>query len=301
MRLPLVQDLQLTAQVFAPSLFDLIDKFFKVNVPCCSLIDVAIDDDRVEAPPSPTVVSAEDFPVKASVVAPNLNLKVAQEISPAWLNNGTFRDMIRNRELNPKKSLPWSLLGQGALGVVYKAFDPESNIQVAYKRTNCSEESCDEIEALYPVIGEPCCASVYGAWINEVTRPGKAFYKDIIVAMKCYPNGDLGAFVKKHKPSHRLVVFWTAQLVCFCPWAFYLSNTASAPWASEALHSHAVIHRDLKPTNILVDEEFGHRGLGLAGVFFQKDEQGLQESMTNRASFGQHYCFANSRLVTPTY
>ncbi|KAJ7595541.1 kinase-like domain-containing protein [Mycena floridula] len=262
MLLLLVQDLlQSTAQVFAPSLFDLIIDKFKVNVPCCSLLDVAIGDDRVGAQLSPTIVAAEDFPVKASVVALNSNLKVVQEISPAWLNNGTFRDMIR------------------ALGVVYKAFDLESNIQIAYKRTNCSEESCDQIEALYRVIGEPYCASVYGAWINEI-------YEDIIVAMNCYANGDLAAFVKKHKLSDRLVAFWTAQLLL----------------GLQALHSHAIIHRDLKPTNILVDEDWNLAiaDLGLAAVFFQKDEQGLQEFMANRASFGQH-CFANRRLGIPTY
>ncbi len=133
------------------------------------------------------------------------------------------------------------LLGQGGFGLVYLAHDPELDRLVAIKTPRLS------------AWGGKRTAPDGRAWIEEARIAAQLHHPHIVPVhdvgsceqfpayfVSRYVDGvDLASFLQKTRPSFRQ----TAQIV------MTIAN------ALHAAHKHGLVHRDIKPGNILIDQQ----------------------------------------------
>ncbi len=139
-------------------------------------------------------------------------------------------------------------LGRGGMGVVYRAHDPALDRSVAIKMLLPDEsdpESTDRFVREARVVARlrhPGIVSVHEAGVSG----GRPF-----IVMDLVAGEDLETYLDRTSPDAKLVAKIGAEI------ARALSHA----------HAHGVIHRDVKPQNILIDAD-GHARLsdfGLAG------------------------------------
>ncbi|MEZ4228755.1 MAG: protein kinase [Polyangiaceae bacterium] len=127
-------------------------------------------------------------------------------------------------------------LGEGAMGIVYRAFDPELERTVAVKvlRQQAEEQQRRRLRAearALARLNHPCVVGVYG--LESVDG-------DTFVSMEYVPGGTLRKWLDTH-PQAR----WREVLALFLQAAEGLA----------AAHDAGVIHQDFKPENVLVGQD----------------------------------------------
>lgn len=130
------------------------------------------------------------------------------------------------------------MLGKGAMGVVYKALDPDINREVAVKTIRFDIVDGDDEEMMERFIREAQAAGMLDhtniATIYDVGRE-----KDLTYIVMQYIKGQSlqQVIAKKKKFSPKEI------------------NEIMIPLleALEYAHQHAIVHRDIKPANILID------------------------------------------------
>ena len=145
-------------------------------------------------------------------------------------------------------------LGEGTYGVVYKAKDLVTNNFVAIKKIRL--ENASE--------GIPSTAMREIVVLKELDHPGVVELREVIYVPKEkvlhlifeYLDYDMKKFMKAHKDSltENQIKNYVKQLL----------------EATDHCHSRRIIHRDIKPQNLLIDKEKGILKLadfGLARVF----------------------------------
>jgi len=155
------------------------------------------------------------------------------------------------------------LLGRGAMGVVYAAYDPELDRQVALKLLNYDrdDERCNRLlregRALAR-LKHPNVVTIYdvGKWKD-----------DLFLSMEFVRGKDLKTWLTE--PQH--------------DWATVSAVFLAAGQGIAAAHSAGIIHRDFKPSNVLVADDGAIKVLdfGLATVGCAPPSAGRQVSLTD--------------------
>ncbi len=133
-------------------------------------------------------------------------------------------------------------LGRGGMGVVYKAYDPELDRQIALKLLHASQDGDDESQAILArdrllreaqalaQLSHPNVVSAY-----DVGTLGE----QVFVAMELVEGQTLTRWLKETKPSQTQIV----------------SVMIAAGRGMVAAHQAGLIHRDFKPDNIIVGDD----------------------------------------------
>jgi serine/threonine protein kinase len=125
-------------------------------------------------------------------------------------------------------------LGQGGMGVVYKARDPELNRVVALKQLRWGADSTPEQRARFKTEAE-AVARLAHPHIVQIFRAGED-HGEPFVALEYVPGGSLDQKTRgQPQPPHD-----AARLVMLLARAVH------------AAHQAGVVHRDLKPANVLL-------------------------------------------------
>ena len=130
------------------------------------------------------------------------------------------------------------LLGQGTMGVVFKAYDPALERHAAIKVMNTGVEVDDELRARFfrearsaAKLSHPNIISIYELGENR-KRP--------FIAMEYVEGEDLKAIIKKR---------------AFIPLREKLRWISHICEGLDYAHGHGVIHRDIKPGNVFITKE----------------------------------------------
>jgi len=166
-------------------------------------------------------------------------------------NRHTIRDH-RSEHLGRYQIL--AELGRGAMGVVYKAIDPKINRVVAIKTVSLAGQSPDEQRGYCERLFREAEAA------GRLSHPGIVAIFDVgeepetrapYIVMEYVPGQSLDKMLSRH--AGRMPVGAALQL------------TQELAEALDWAHEQGVVHRDLKPGNILVTEE-GHAKIADFGV-----------------------------------
>ncbi|WP_338273686.1 serine/threonine-protein kinase [Corallococcus caeni] len=126
-------------------------------------------------------------------------------------------------------------LGQGGMGVVYAAYDPDLDRKVALKLLHPNANHDNE-EARSRLLREAqAMARVSHPNVIPVFDVGM-WGDQVFVAMELVDGGTLGSWLKEAKPS----------------WREVLERYLQAGRGLQAAHEAGLVHRDFKPANVLV-------------------------------------------------
>ena len=169
---------------------------------------------------------------------------------------------------------PISKLGEGGFGSVWKTKNPENQIVAMKIIKNPDARAKEEVEVLKKL--EHVCIIKY---LNSYICKNSG---DLCIIMKYCEYGSLTNLVQK-------LDFDTYQIdtkinVAYMIWQIGL--------ALEYVHEKGIIHRDIKPDNILCSERFGKFS------FLKLADFGIAKAM-DRTHFGRQY--ARTQIGTPIY
>ena len=158
---------------------------------------------------------------------------------------GSLSPLVAGRQLSFLDFQVVSLIGAGSSGSVYHVVDKVTSRDFAMKiiptGSECAELALREYFTFREVAGAPFTVTLRGFFVDDVN-----YY----LLTDYFPSGDIYAQVSHAgKMASSQVRYFIAELII----------------ALEYIHSRRVIHRDVNPTNILVDEE-GHIALADFGV-----------------------------------
>ncbi len=130
-------------------------------------------------------------------------------------------------------------LGQGAMGIVYKAKDPRINRLLAIKTIRFA----DEFE-------EEKLADVKGRFLREAEIAGKLSHRSVVSIYDVGEDYDLTYMAMEFLEGENLQKYCRkGNLLPLRKILFIVGETASA---LNYAHSNGVIHRDIKPANIML-------------------------------------------------
>jgi tetratricopeptide (TPR) repeat protein len=132
------------------------------------------------------------------------------------------------------------VLGEGGMGTVYAAFDPDLNRKIAIKLLHPRLEDGDaELWRMRLAREAQAMASVSHPNVVPVFDTGSTADGGVFMAMESVEGGTLRQWLDKQKPSFRQV----------------LAMFREAGQGLAAAHRAGIIHRDFKPANILLDAD----------------------------------------------
>ena len=129
---------------------------------------------------------------------------------------------------------PWEL-GRGAMGVTYKAYDPQLRVEVALKVINPGQVGDAKTQALFLREARAAARVHHGNVANVVflsQDPANAFY-----AMEFIAGESLRDWLQTRSPLPPLLAIGLAEQIAL---------------GLEAIHAENVVHRDLKPGNVMI-------------------------------------------------
>jgi tetratricopeptide (TPR) repeat protein len=205
-----------------------------------------------------TALVDSPLPVDAGGDAVVTALRGARGVASTALASAlaTVQQRMFGGELAPPRIGRYVLLdaiGEGGMGVVHRAFDPELDRKVAIKLVRSQgggEDGTDrlkrEAQALARV-SHPNVVAVYDVGTCTLAGASEAF---VYIVMELVDGVTLRAWLAERTRSWREVV----------------AVFAGAARGLAAAHEHGIVHRDVKPANVIVDTRGAARVLdfGLA-------------------------------------
>ncbi len=132
--------------------------------------------------------------------------------------------------------IPLKVLGQGGMGVVYAAYDPDLDRKVALKLMLATGESTDLEAGRVRLLREAqAMARVSHPHVIPVFEVG-TWGEQVFVAMEFVDGGTLRSWLEERPRS----------------WREVLEKFLAAGQGLAAAHAAGVVHRDFKPANVLV-------------------------------------------------
>jgi tetratricopeptide (TPR) repeat protein/predicted Ser/Thr protein kinase len=132
--------------------------------------------------------------------------------------------------------IPLKVLGQGGMGVVYAAYDPDLDRKVALKLMLAAGESTDLEAGRVRMLREAqAMARVSHPHVIPVFEVG-TWDEQVFVAMEFVDGGTLRSWLEERPRS----------------WREVLEKFLAAGQGLAAAHAAGVVHRDFKPANVLV-------------------------------------------------
>lgn len=132
------------------------------------------------------------------------------------------------------------LLGQGAMGEVYLGRDPGIGREVAIKTIRPS------------LIGEDAGGDLRGRFAREAKAAGLLQHPNVVTVFEFGTDGDLLYLVMEYVPGEDLATL--LQRGELRP-SELLEILAQVCEGLAQAHKHGIIHRDIKPTNVMVQKE----------------------------------------------
>ena len=133
-------------------------------------------------------------------------------------------------------------LGQGAMGEVYLARDPGLGREVAIKTIRPA------------LIGEDLGGDVQNRFAREAKAAGLLHHPNVVTVFEFGIDGDVLYLVMEYVPGHDLA---TLLLRDELTPSDLLEILAQVCEGLAQAHKHGIIHRDIKPTNVMVLREDG--------------------------------------------
>ena len=158
-------------------------------------------------------------------------------------------------------------LGRGSFATVRRALNTQTKQEVAAKEIYCTQEI--RREKSFSKYIEPELRSLQNLSHPYLVKFLHAEFTDcyLYIFLEYCEKGSLDSFVKRHSLSPQLRSRFMLELADVV----------------EYIHQHDIIHRDIKPDNILVKEEDGSHHIRLADLGVIKEVSNASEART--ASF----------------
>ncbi|MDX1609072.1 MAG: serine/threonine-protein kinase [Halofilum sp. (in: g-proteobacteria)] len=146
-----------------------------------------------------------------------------------------------------------SELGKGAMGIVYLGHDPKIGRRVAIKTLTLDEEveaeSLDEIKQRF---------------LREAETAGRLDHTHIVAVHDVGEDQDLAWIAMDYLPGEPLSRFASEDKLL--PPEEVMEYLAQVAEALQFAHDHKVVHRDVKPDNVIVDRDKQHATVTDFGV-----------------------------------
>lgn len=189
-------------------------------------------------------------------------------------------------------------LGSGGGGIVYRAYDPDLHRKVAVKVLRTGDGSTAvasnarllrEAQAIAQ-LSHPNVVSVYDVGTLDHHVAAGALGQGVFMVMELVEGADLREWLRSTKRS----------------WREVLDVFMAAGRGLEAAHAQGIIHRDFKPTNVLVGEDGRVRVLdfGLARALDgdgDEPEPSKLQAVSKRALLDHDLTDAGTVMGTPGY
>jgi serine/threonine protein kinase len=156
------------------------------------------------------------------------------------------------------------LVGRGAMGEVYAAFDPELNRKVAIKLLRANRRISDGTDRIRLMREARSIARLSHPNVVVIHDVG-AFRNTVFIAMEFVEGHTVGYWIQAH--PH--------------PWSEVLKVFAAAGRGLAAAHEKEMVHHDFKPDNVMVSAD-GHvrvMDFGLAQIIDQEGNQPRGEAL----------------------
>ena len=208
---------------------DVLADLVRIDVEYCSLFGVASSLEDELSDPNVCSAAEKDIVEKHTLLKPRA-LPAESTVRPP---------LVAALAPLPERIGPYKILqelGSGGQSVVYRAFDTRLEREVALKWSHFPQLTDDERDTLaaegkiLAALDHPCLARVYDLGFHD----GQPY-----LAMEYVPGRHLKQAADQQQPAPREA----AALI------------AAVARALAVVHARGVVHRDLKPQNIIVDEQ----------------------------------------------
>ena len=165
--------------------------------------------------------------------------------------------------------------GEGASGVVYRAYDPVLDRDVAIKKAKAETLSDDELEL------------VVEEFYHEAMIAGKFAHQNIVTIYDVVNNGIFDYMVLEYVPGRSLQDYMDATGPLEFEEALNIAHKCCL--GLEYIHYHGVVHRDIKPGNIMYHPAQGIVKIMDFGVSHKIEEEPSRDTGTIAYMAPEHF------------
>ncbi|EFC39545.1 predicted protein [Naegleria gruberi] len=172
-------------------------------------------------------------------------------------------DLPQNNSENLYEESHYEILeevGRGSFGKVYKAVRKSDRVTVGIKKINCDDinNANDALVEFWPIrkISYPQLISIQDIYFSKSDNEFSSLFT-LCLVMEYMDDGDLEQFINGHKDQGQTIQE-----------AHLLSLMIQMSAGLNHLHLNGLLHRDIKPKNILLSSKFKECKIGDFGLIY---------------------------------